>query len=176
LTKGSPWTSFDIRINLIIVLILIGFSIVILAVKFLWVFLGLYILCWGLYIVVGRYVTCRHCDFLGKPCPSWCMGILGGKLYKRSNKRNFCVEGGFIPAVLFDISFLIIAVFIPIIAYIVQLLTVGLLALDYVLLTVYLILALLTLIMHSLTGCKKCPIADCPMSGNNKRQPANPKQ
>lgn len=104
------------------------------------------------------------------------MGILGGKLYKRSNKRNFCVEGGFIPAVLFDISFLIIAVFIPIIAYIVQLLTVGLLALDYVLLTVYLILALLTLIMHSLTGCKKCPIADCPMSGNNKRQPANPKQ
>ncbi|MDD1776602.1 MAG: hypothetical protein LUQ65_00410 [Candidatus Helarchaeota archaeon] len=176
MTEKSPWTTFDIRINLTIVLILIGFSIFMLALKAFWVFLGLYILCWGLYIVVGRYVTCRHCDFLGKACPSWCMGILGGKLYKRSTKRNFCVEGGFIHAVLLDISFLIIAVSIPIIAYIVQLLTIGLLTLDYILLAVYLILALLTLIMHSLTGCKKCPIADCPMSGNHKRQPANPKQ
>ena len=174
MTEESPWTAFDIRSNLIMVLILIGFSIVILAMKFLWVFLGLYVLCWGLYIIVGRYVTCRHCDFLGKPCPSWCMGILGGKLYKRSNKRNFCVEGGFIYAVLFDISFLIIAVFIPIIAYITELFTVGLLALDYVFLAIYLILALLTVIMHSLTGCKKCQISECPMSGSHKRQKSNP--
>jgi hypothetical protein len=170
LTEKALWTSIDIRINLITLFILVGFSTFMLVIKAQWVLLILYYVCWGLYIVVGRYVTCRHCDYLGKACPSWCMGILGGKLYKRSAKRNFCVEGGFIYGVLFDISFLLIAVFIPVFAYLVQALQGGLVAVDYVLLVIYIILALLTVILHSLTGCKKCPIADCPMSGNHKRQ------
>jgi len=174
MTEESPWTSFDIAINLIILFISIGLSTFMLVLKALWIYLVLYYLCWGLYIIVGRYVTCRHCDFLGKPCPSWCMGIIAGKLYKRSNKPNFCADGGFLTALLFDISFLLIAVLIPLIAYVLEALTGILQPLEWVLLAIYLIVALLMIITHSLTGCKKCPIADCPMSGHHKRQKEAP--
>jgi len=173
MTEESPWNTFDITINLVILFIAIGLSTAMLVLKALWIYLGIYYLCWGLYIIVGRYVTCRHCDFLGKPCPSWFMGMIAGKLYKRSDKPNFCADGGFRNALLFDISFLLIAVLIPLIAYIIEALTGTLLALEWTLFAIYLIIALLMLIIHSLTGCRKCPIADCPMSRKHKFKKPN---
>jgi hypothetical protein len=167
MAEDSPWTKFDIVINLIILISLLAFSTVILILKAAWVYLGLF---WVVFVVgymlIGRYVTCRHCDHLGKPCPSWCMGIIGKFWgFKRSGKKNFCVDGGFRVAVLLDISFLIIAAIIPVIVYIIEAVTFGLAAADYILLTIYLVLVLMTLGIHSVTGCKKCDITDCPMSG-----------
>jgi fumarate reductase subunit D len=98
------------------------------------------------------------------------MGIIAGKLYKRSNKPNFCADGGFLTALLLDISFLLVAVLIPLIAYVLEALTGVLQPLEWVLLAIYLIVALLMIITHSLIGCKKCSITDCPMSGHHKRQ------
>ncbi|HUY01152.1 MAG TPA: hypothetical protein VMV49_16450 [Candidatus Deferrimicrobium sp.] len=166
MTENSPWTSFDININLILLFIFLGFATFILAIKS-WIFLVVFWVFILLYIVVGRYVTCRHCDYLGKPCPSWCMGIIGAKLYKRSEKENFCKEGFLIPF-LCDILVLIIAVAIPIMTYLIELWTVGLRLVDWIILIIYIVIIGVTLVMHSITGCKKCTIKDCPLSGNRK--------
>ena len=163
MTEESPWTTFDIAINLVILGITLGIAIFMLVLKAAWLYLGIWIAMVLLYIFLGRYVTCRHCDYLGKPCPSWCMGIIGGLLYKRSEKKNFC-EDGILNLFLFDVLFLIIAMLLPIIVYVIQLMTIGLLTLDWFLFSIYIILVLVTLGTHSLTGCRKCPIEDCPMA------------
>lgn len=166
MTEESPWSKFDLLINLVLLLIWLSFSTVLLILKSAWLFLALFwVVFVGGYMVLGRYVTCRHCDFLGKPCPSWMMGIIGGKMFSRSDKKNFCVDGGFIKAALLDMSFLILAVLLPLLAYILA----GIQPFDWVLLGLYLILVLALLIVHSLTGCKKCPIADCPLCGQKQK-------
>ncbi|NVM52899.1 MAG: hypothetical protein HWN66_04290 [Candidatus Helarchaeota archaeon] len=164
MTEESPWTSFDVAINLILFVILIGFSIYILITKFAWIYLIIWVGALLLYMTCGRYVTCRHCDYLGKPCPSWCMGIIGAKLgFKRSEKKSFCEEG-ILNLVLFDISFLIIAMIIPIIVYVVQLVTIGLLIFDWVMLIIYIVLVITALVVHNVSGCRKCSIDCCPLS------------
>ncbi len=163
MNEESPWSSIDVAVNLIILGAVIGFSLFILITKMAWVFLGIWVTMLLLYIFVGRYVTCRHCDFLGKPCPSWCMGIIGGFLYKRSEKKNFC-EDGILNLVLFDISFLIVAMLIPIIVYVIQLVSFGLLLVDWTIFSIYIVLVLVALGTHSIKGCRKCPIEDCPLA------------
>jgi len=165
--KDIPWTKKDVYINFFALITTMVIGTLVLALKS-WLFLLIFWILWVLYAVVGRYVTCRHCDYLGKACPSWFMGIIGGKLYKRSDKKCF-PEVGLWKMIVFDVSFLASATLLPIILYTVLLFSEGLLAIDWVLLIVYTIIGLITLTLHSALGCKKCPITGCPMCGTKKQ-------
>jgi hypothetical protein len=94
------------------------------------------------------------------------MGIIGAKLYTRSEKENFCEEGFLVPF-LTDILFLIIAFACPLIAYLLN--WEVLLLTDWVIVVIYIVLLLTLLGLHSLAGCKNCPIEDCPLSGKKKK-------
>ena len=81
--EGLPWSKKEIYANLIAIFTLMIYGSILLLLKNWWG-LVLFWIFWILYLIVGRYVTCRHCDYLGKPCCSWCVGVVGEKLYKRS--------------------------------------------------------------------------------------------
>lgn len=158
----SPWTKKDIWANLIAVLILMSLASYMILVKS-WVLLIFYWIMWFLYFTVGRYVVCRHCDYLGKPCATWCMGIIGGKLFKRSDKKNF-LENGKWKFFVFALSFLFIAGLLPLIVYVYQLFTEGLSIIDWTFLIIYFIIFIIVNIIHLSLGCKKCPIKVCPFN------------
>ena len=164
--KDIPWTKKDVYINFIALITTLVMGTITLALKS-WLFLLIFWLLWALYAVVGRYVTCRHCEYYGKACPSWLMGLIGAKLYKRSDKKCF-IEGGLWKMIVFDVSFMTIAILLPIILYISLLFSEGLLALDWIILIVYTISGLMTLMLHSALGCRKCPIKECPMCRNKE--------
>jgi len=163
----SPWSSFDIKINFIMFIVQVVYSTVILLL-YNWIFLVIYWIFWGLYMTLGRYVTCRHCEYYGKACPSWCMGLIGAKLFKRSEKENFCQDGFAIPFV-FDVLFLIIALMIPLIMFLYVFLVQGLNLVDWTLLIINIVISVLMIGTHMQTGCKKCNITDCPMSGKREK-------
>jgi len=164
--KDIPWTKKEVYVNFIALLTTIAIGTILLLLKS-WLFLIFFWILWILYAVVGRYVTCRHCDFLGKACPSWFMGIIGGKLYKRSDKKCF-PEVGLWKMFVFDVSFLALATLLPIIVYIFSFFSVGLLISDWILFFIYGAVGLLTLGLHSKLGCSKCPINGCPLCGTKK--------
>ena len=161
--KDIPWTKKEIYANFIALLTTIILGTISLLIMN-WGYVLLFWVFWILYAVVGRYVTCRHCDFLGKPCPSWFMGIIGGKLYKRSEKKCF-PEAGIWKMIIFDVSFLVGATLLPIIIYILSFLTKGFLMTDAIIIFIYGIVGLITLSIHSKFGCSKCPIEQCPLCG-----------
>lgn len=164
-TVRTPWTKKDIWLNLITILIVMGLATYIILAKS-WVLLIIYWLVWILYFTVGRYVTCRHCDFLGKACSSWCLGIIGGKLYRRSDKKNFA-ENGMWKVYLFSLSFLFTVWIFPIVYYFYILFTDGLSVVDWALLIIYFIMFIISAI-RLLSGCKKCPIVKCPFNRAKK--------
>jgi hypothetical protein len=165
----SPWTKKDIRANLMVIFILVILAIIMIIIKS-WIMLVFYWVFWLLYITVGRYVSCRHCDFLGKPCPSWGMGIIGAKFFKRSEKKNFLEGGGLWKMMLFDISFLALSNLMPIYLYLYLLFVEGLTIIDWGLLILYSIMVIITLGLHQKTGCNKCPTDACPLSGLRKKK------
>ena len=162
-----PWSRNEIYVNLLLMIILITFGSAIIILKY-WLIVLVFWLFFGLYLVVGRYVTCRHCDFLGKPCCSWCVGIIGDKLYKRSQVKSF-PEVGLWKMLIFDVLWLFLAILTPYLLYGYYLITEGLKMLDWILLGIYSIIGVLTLYVHS-KGCKKCPISGCPLSGKRKME------
>jgi len=166
--KDSPWSKNVIILNLVAIICLMSLATYMILVKS-WIFLLIYWVNWILFFTVGRYFSCRHCDFHGKACPSWCMGIIGGKLYKRSNKKNFCEDGGLLKAILFDITFLMLGIFFPYLIYMYYSLTDVLTLVDWVLLGIYSLLVVFTLGIHH-KGCKKCPNDECLMSGTRKKK------
>lgn len=165
----SPWTKNKIRANLIAIFILVILAIIMIIIK-IWLMLVLYCVFWILFITVGRYVSCRHCDFLGKPCPSWGMGIIGAKFFQRSEKKNIFERGGLWKMLLFDISFLALANLMPIYLYIYLLFIQGLTIIDWGLLIFYSLMVVITLAIHQTTGCNKCPTEPCPLSRSRKKK------
>ena len=168
-----PWTEEEIRHNVLAVVSLMILASILLVIQS-WLFLPFYWLFWVLYFTVGRYFTCRHCDFLGKPCPSWCMGIIGGWLYKRTDKKDF-LENGPWKALFFDVAFLALANIYPYLVYGWILFQSGLNWLDWILLAIYSVLGFLTLYVHS-RGCRKCPVEACPLSKSDSRSLKNMKE
>ncbi|TFF89628.1 MAG: hypothetical protein EU548_07155 [Promethearchaeota archaeon] len=166
LANDHPWSKKEILANFVSILILMIYATIILLLKS-WFSLLLYWAFWGLYFTVGRYVTCRHCDFLGRACCSWCVGIIGDKLYKRSNAKSF-PEVGLWKMLLFDVSFLLLANIHPIIIYGISFLLNGIILIDLILLSIYALLGIITLSIHD-QGCKKCPIKGCPLSRSKKK-------
>ncbi len=161
--SGAPWTKRDITLNLIALISLVTFASFILIIKN-WIFLLIYGLFWVIYIFVGRYVTCRHCDYLGKPCPSWNMGLIASKLYTRSDKKNFA-EAGLWKLFVLDILPLMLADLYPIIIYFAPIFTpIGLTVVDWYILGFYITILLITLYIHQTKGCNKCNIKSCPLS------------
>ena len=166
LFEGIPWSKKEVYINLIAILSLVIYGSVILLLKN-WLGAIIFWIFWFLYLIVGRYVTCRHCDYLGKACCSWCVGIVGGKLYKRSKLRSF-PEAGLWKMLVFDVLWIALATITPYFVYAYYYLVEGLTVIDWILLGIYSLIGLITLWIHS-RGCKKCPITGCPMSGKLKK-------
>ena len=158
--KGIPkcWNIFDIYANLIFLIINIIMGVFILINNSI-LYLILYIIFWVCYIIIGRYFTCRDCDFIGKLCPSWCMGIIAKFLYKRSERPHFDAK----KAMLYDVSFVLLVEFIPFIPLFINFIY-NYSNYNLLLLLFYTISVFSVLIVHSLFGCKKCPLEHCPMA------------
>jgi len=168
-TKCSelPWSKRLIQVNLIALIIAMVFSTYMLLIKS-WIFVIIYWIAWGLYFTVGRYVSCRHCEFYGKPCTSWCMGLIGGKLYKRSEKKHIFEDKGMLKMMFFDVSFFVIAALLPVIVYIYYFFISGLSLIDLILLTIYGLIAIVVFLLHQI-GCNKCPLKQCPMNKSKEK-------
>ena len=165
--EGIPWSKKEVTANLIAIFTLLVYGSIIILLKN-WFGLIIFWIFWVLYLVVGRYVTCRHCDYLGKACCSWCVGIVGGKLYKRSKLRSF-PEAGLWKMLIFDVLWLALATITPYVLYAYYFFTEGLPLIDWILLGIYTVIGFITLGIHN-RGCKKCPITGCPLSGQRKKQ------
>ena len=163
--KDSPWTNKEIISNLVAIIILISLATFMIFIKS-WLLLPIYWLFWILCIIIGRYFTCRHCDFLGKPCSTWCMGILGGMLYKRSDKKDFTEikKWGF----FLDVSLIALAMVFPIIVYGYFFFSEGLSIIDWIFVIVYFIIGISTFKIHS-NGYKKCTVVGCPLGGKSQQ-------
>jgi len=131
-----------------------------------WLFVIGYWLIWVILIVVGRALICKHCDFLGEKCVSWCMGILGGMLYKRSDKKDFTEikKWGF----FLDVSLIALAMVFPIIVYGYFFFSEGLSIIDWIFVIVYFIIGISTFKIHS-NGCNKCTVVGCPLGGKSQQ-------
>ena len=167
LFEGIPWSKKEVYANLLAILTLLVYGSIIILLKS-WIFLIAFWIFWLLYLVVGRYVTCRHCDYLGKACCSWCVGIVGGKLYKRSKLQSF-PEAGLWKMLVFDVLWLALATLTPYFLYGYYFLIDGLQLIDWTLLAIYSIVGAIMLWIHN-RGCKKCPITGCPMNGQRKKK------
>ena len=166
------WTETNIKFNLYAILVLIVYTSFILLIKN-WIFLIIYIIFWLIYIIIGRYVTCRHCDYLGKPCPSWNMGLIAAKIYTRSDKKNFA-EAGIWKLFILDIVPLMLAHILPIFIYFFPFfISLGLNILDWILISLYMILLGITLYIHQTKGCSKCNIEGCPLGSFHKKKKAD---
>ncbi|TFG05108.1 MAG: hypothetical protein EU539_09765 [Promethearchaeota archaeon] len=157
--KYSSWTKNEIWLSLGLLLISMGLASFMLIRKN-WIFFFIYWLLWFIVIILGRYLVCRHCNFLGKPCPTWCFGIIGGFLYKRSNKKDFTEirKSQF----FLDVFLIAMALIFPILVYLYLFLTEGLLIFDLFLAIIYFVIGLVVFLFHS-KCCTKCPIKGCPL-------------
>lgn len=165
MSDTSPWSKKSINANLIalVTLITLG-TIIILYRAIYWVYyLPLYWLFWGLFFTVGGYFTCRHCDFLGEPCPTWYRGVIAGKLFKRSDKKSF-MDNPKWQFFLFNGSFFIIAMFAPYLTFVIALIDPikNITFIDDILFFIYLVVDIITIILHS-KGCKRCTNSECPL-------------
>lgn len=158
-TRESPWSKKEICGNLIAIIISMSIATFILFLKS-WLFIVLYWLIWVLIIIVGRTLVCRHCDFLGKPCPTWCMGLIGSKLYKRSNKKDFTEIK--IWKFWLDVVFIALVLLFPLIVDIYYLFSEGLSLFDWMCVVIYFIVGMITFLVHTM-GCKKCTVKGCPL-------------
>ncbi len=157
--KESPWTKKDIRINLIAVIILMILANYLILLKS-WTLIFIYWFNWIIVIIVGRYLACRHCDFLGEKCPSWCMGVIGGLLYKRSEKKDFTETKKW--KFFLDVFLIAFAIIFPLIVYLFYFLIEGLLLFEWILVIIYLMMAIIVFLIHS-RSCKKCTVKGCPI-------------
>jgi hypothetical protein len=158
-TTEGPWTNKEICGNLLAIIISMGLATFMLLLKS-WLFLIGYWLIWAIMIIVGRALVCRHCNFLGKKCPTWCMGLIGSKLYKRSDKKDFTEIK--IWKFWFDVALIAFAMLFPFIIYVYYIISEGLLLLDILLAIIYLIVGIITMLIHTM-GCKKCTVNGCPL-------------
>jgi hypothetical protein len=168
--NDSPWSKKNLNINIIalISLITVGTIIIIWRSTYPVIYLPLYFLAWIFYYTVGGYYTCRHCDFLGKPCPSWNKGVLAGKLYKRTDKKTF-MEIPRWQFILLNIFPLVLALFSPYIPFAIIFLDPlrSMSLVDNILLPLYAALEIAVIALHSM-GCRKCTISECPLSKAGK--------
>ena len=164
--NDSPWSkkSLNVSILVLILLIIVGTIIILTRTTYPLIYLPLYYLAWIFYYTVGGYYTCRHCDFLGKPCPTWNKGIIAGKLFKRTDKKTF-MEIARWQFILFDVFPLILALFSPYIPFAIIFIDPirKMTLIDNILLPLYFVLEITAIALHSM-GCKKCTISECPLN------------
>jgi hypothetical protein len=158
-----PWNKNEIILNLLVFVITIILATYMLLLQS-WILLIIYWTIWLLFIFLGRFMICRHCDYLGKSCPTLCMGIIAGKLYKRSSKKNFTEIKMW--TFYLDVSFLVLAMIFPLIIYVYLFFREGLMLIEWFLVSIYFICGILALLLHS-KSCKKCTVEGCPLRGKN---------
>jgi len=171
MSDSSPWSKKSINANLISIISLITIGTVIILYRAInWMlYLPLYFLFWILFFLIGSFFACRHCDFLGKPCPTWYRGVIAGKLFKRSDKKTF-MENPKWQFIFLNWSFFGIAMFAPYLVFLIALVdpVKNLNFIDDILFFLYLAVDLITIYLHS-KGCKKCTINDCPLNKVGKK-------
>ncbi|MFX0073700.1 MAG: hypothetical protein ACFFAO_21690 [Candidatus Hermodarchaeota archaeon] len=161
--KHSVWTKTEIWLSLVMLIVSMCLATYMLFIKS-WVFLVIYWLLWIIVFILGRYLVCRHCNLLGHPCPTWCFGIIGGLLYKRSEKKDFTEikKSQF----FLDVLLIALALIFPIIIYLYYIIVVNLILLDLFLLIVYFIIGIAAFLYHT-KCCRKCTIKGCPLGPNH---------
>lgn len=118
-----------------------------------------YMLTWFGILTVGRYFVCRPCPYYGQDCPSFGFGHLA-RIFPESKTKGFNRRAGII-----DTSVIVASLLIPIVLWILGIFTriVSLSVTDHIVMGVYLGVFITMGLVHD-AGCRKCDIAECPMS------------
>jgi hypothetical protein len=154
-----PWTRWEIATIVSLFVFSMVLATYMLSVKS-WMFVAIYWAIWILFFSLGRFMVCRHCDYIGRPCPTLCMGMLAGRLFTRSDKKDFTEIRMW--TFFLDVSFIVSAMVFPIIVYGCLFFHEGLTAVDRSLSAVYLVIGILVLVFHS-RACKRCEAGGCPL-------------
>jgi hypothetical protein len=163
--KESPWTKEEIYINLITIIISMILASYMMILKS-WILILIYWFNWVVVFIVGRYLVCRHCNFLGEKCPSWCLGIIGSLLYKRSDKKDFTETKKC--KFFLDVFLIAFAIIFPLIVYIFYFLIEGLILFEWILVIIYFLVGIGVFFIHS-RSCTKCTVKGCPIGPKSNR-------
>lgn len=111
-------------------------------------------------IITGRYIICRACFYYGKPCPSFGFSYLA-LIFPKVNNKAFNGRAALIETRVIG-ACLILPIFSLILSWLGAIKTYS--GFDNLLIGIYIVLLASTSIVHTLTGCDKCEIKNCPLS------------
>lgn len=157
--EDIPWSKREIWTILFVFVVSMVLATYMLLVKS-WVYVAAYWAIWMLFFFLGRFMICRHCDYLTRPCPTLCMGILAGKLFARSNKKDFTEIRTW--TFYLDVAFIVAAMIFPLIVYGYFIFREGLTRTEWFLIAVYVVVGITAQVIHS-RSCKKCAAGGCPL-------------
>ena len=120
----------------------------------------IYVMTWIGILTIGRYYVCRPCRYYGQDCPSFGFSHLARILPKGQGK------GFSRMAVIIDTSVIVASLLLPMTVWVIGIFSrvVPFDRTDHALMGAYLLLFVVMSKVHSVTGCGKCDIAECPMS------------
>ena len=153
-SKKIPWRKRDVIPQIIIVLITFLYASILLFLLH-WALLVIYLSLWSLFIVLNHFFVCRYCKYCGTFCGSFGLGKLA--LFKRTGQEFFEQKKARNCMIFFLIILLyplILLFFIP--PY-------------WIWSLIYLILVVITFLLHKKLGCAKCDLTHCSSNPNHKK-------
>ena len=119
-----------------------------------------YLLIWAGILTIGRYYVCRRCPYYGQDCPSFSFGHLA-RVFRRDENARFSAR-----ACMIDIAAIGASLLLPPLAWVLSFFEIvgDFSVAEHVLIGLYIMLAIAMVIVHEITGCSKCEIAECPTS------------
>ena len=153
-SKTIPWRKGDVIPQLIIVLITVLYASILLYLL-CWALLIIYFCLWVLFIVLNHRLVCRDCKYHGTFCGSFGLGILS--IFKPSGKEAFNHK----KARNCMIFFLIVLIYPLILLFF--------LPPHWIWPLIYLILVIITFLLHKKLGCAKCDLTHCSSNPNHKK-------
>jgi len=118
-----------------------------------------YVVLWILLYSVFRYYLCTRCEYYGKHCASFGLGIYTSRIFPKQEGKNINIPVGAV-----DILSFFVVLFYPI-PWLIN---------NIPLLIVYLILLVSFFTVKSYTGCRYCNKDFCPLSTMSRKMFGNP--
>jgi hypothetical protein len=155
-----PWSRQTMLLNS-----LLFYPVVFLGGYVLWsksaVMFWVYAAVWLGVIVLGRYFVCRRCQYYGVACPSFGYSYMA-RMFRKDESKPFSGLACHIDAFV-----QMLAMLLPVLAWILGSLDIVVPrheTTDHIIMGIYVIVAVLMLFVHSVTGCNRCDIAECRLS------------
>ena len=129
------------------------------------VIFGIYIATWIGILIIGRHLVCRACPHYGEDCPTGFGHIV--RMFPKETTKEF---SGF--ACIADVLVIEAAFIIPVVIWILSFFNTidDFSTLEHVLMGLYLALFFGFSAAHTVNGCNKCQLENCPASGVSRER------